>query len=171
MNRAAARCWQACGPDKRPILSHRQMTHRQAPKTKQTCLGFGQGLPESRTLRTLGSSPTGGKSLYSGCSWSWSIKDCTLPRSVDPRSELMEPPSGARPVVPDALAWQGHGREGRGRGAGRGQGARRRPTGRRRVTWPRPGATIPSALCSCSFGLRLPTSGAVVLGLTDCPPR
>ena len=61
MNRAAARCWQACGPDKRPILSHRQMTHRQAPKTKQTCLGFGQGLPESRTLRTLGSSPTGGQ--------------------------------------------------------------------------------------------------------------
>ena len=48
MNRAVARCWQACSPDKRPILSHRQMTHRQAPKTKQTCLGFGQGLPESQ---------------------------------------------------------------------------------------------------------------------------
>ena len=61
MNRAVARCWQACSPDKRPILSHRQMTHWQAPKTKQTCLGFGQGLPESRTLRTLSSSPTGGQ--------------------------------------------------------------------------------------------------------------
>ena len=127
MNRAAARCWQACGPDKRPILSHRQMTHRQAPKTKQTCLGFGQGLPESRTLRTLGSSPTGGKVAVFRLFLVLVNQDCTLPCSVDPRSGLMEPPSGARPVVPDALAWQGHGREGAGEGRGPwpGRGGRR----------------------------------------------
>ena len=186
MNRAVARCWQACSPDKRPILSHRQMTHRQAPKTKQTCLGFGQGLPESRTLRTLSSSPTGGQVAVFRLFLVLVNQGLHPPCPLRFAQRIDGAPSGARPVVPDALAWQGHGREGargargpgqgtdgRGPGEGRGpwRGARRRPTGRRRATRARPGATILSALCSCPFGLRLPTSGAVVLwGLHIVPP-
>lgn len=124
MNRAAARCWQACSPDKRPILSHRQMTHRQAPKTKQTCLGFGQGLPESRTLRTLGSSPTGGQVAVFRLFLVLVNQGLHPPCPLRFAQRIDGAPSGARPVVPDALAWQGHGREGAGGGARAVAGAR-----------------------------------------------
>lgn len=124
MNRAAARCWQACSPDKRPILSHRQMTHRQAPKTKQTCLGFGQGLPESRTLRTLSSSPTGGQVAVFRLFLVLVNQGLHPPCPLRFAQRIDGAPSGARPVVPDALAWQGHGREGAGGGARAVAGAR-----------------------------------------------
>ena len=114
MNRAVARCWQACSPDKRPILSHRQMTHRQAPKTKQTCLGFGQNLPESRTLEPSAAPRQGGKSLYSG--WSWSIKDCT-PVPIDSRSGGDGAPSRRGQWC--LMRWPGKGTDGRAGGGAR----------------------------------------------------
>lgn len=172
MNRAAARCWQACSPDKRPILSHRQMTHRQAPKTKQTCLGFGQGLPESRTLRTLSSSPTGGQVAVFRLFLVLVNQGLHPPVPVDSRSELMGRQAERGQWC--LMRWPGKGTDGRGPGEGRGpwpgraaaaDGTTASDTGAAWCYYPERALFVSFRPTAPDFG------GRSALGLTHCPPQ